>query len=145
MGDVGERSAVNEGGHRFGGLDEIGQDRLVENGGHRADHATLLGEHRLAVLREADQDPIEPRPQIGRRAGQAEDGHDLAGRRDVEAGLSRHALRPSAQADDDVPQGRSFMSRTHFQSTLVGSRLKSRKWMWLSIVAASRLWAEVIA
>ena len=42
-------------------------------------------------------------------------------------------------------KARSFISRTRFQSTLVGSRLKSRKWMWLSIVAASRLWAEVIA
>ncbi len=105
VGDVGERSAVNEGGHRFRGLHEVGQEGLVKNGGHRADHADLPREHRLAVLREADQDPIKPRSQIGRRVGQAEDGHDLAGRGDVEAALSRYALRTPAQADDDVPQG----------------------------------------
>ena len=42
-------------------------------------------------------------------------------------------------------RARSFMSRTRFQRTLVGSRWNSRKWMRLSIAAASRLWAAVIA
>ena len=42
-------------------------------------------------------------------------------------------------------RARSFMSRARFQRTLVGSRSMSRKWSRLSIAAASRLWAAVIA
>ena len=63
-----------------------------------------LGQHGLAAGGVADQDPVEPGPEVGRRVGQAEDGHDLAGGRDVEARLARDALRAAAQADHDVPQ-----------------------------------------
>ena len=50
VGDVGERSAVDERGGRLGRLDEVGQDRLVEDRRHRAGHADLAGQHRLARL-----------------------------------------------------------------------------------------------
>ena len=105
VGDVGERAAVDEGRHRLRGLHQVRQDRLVQDRGHRADHAKLLRQDRLAVHREADEDPVQPGAQVGRRVRQAEDGHDLARRGDVEAALAGNALRPSSQADDDVPQG----------------------------------------
>ena len=41
----------------------------------------------------ADEDAVDPGAEVGRRVGQAEDGHDLAGGRDVEARLAGHALR----------------------------------------------------
>ncbi len=42
--------------------------------------------------------------QVGDVGGQAEDGHDLAGHRDVEAVLARHAVGLAAQAVHDVAQ-----------------------------------------
>ena len=36
--------------------------------------------------------------------GHGQDRHDLAGDRDVEAGLARHAVELAAEADDDVAQ-----------------------------------------
>ena len=96
--------------------------------------------------RVADQDPVEPGPQVGRRVGQAEDGHDLAGRRDVEARLARHALRAARPGRSRcAASARSFISRARFHRTRVGSRSMSPKWSRLSIAAASRLWAAVIA
>ena len=102
--DIGEWSAVYERRRRFGRLDQVGHQGLVQDRGHRAGDADRLGQHGLAARRVADQDPIEPGPQIGRRIGEAENGHDLTGRGDIEARLARNSLRTAAQADHDVPQ-----------------------------------------
>ena len=42
--------------------------------------------------------------QIGFVLGEAEQRHDLGGRRDVEAGLARHAFAGAAEADHDLAQ-----------------------------------------
>ena len=54
---------------------------------------------------EGDDDAAEPLAEVVGVLGQAEGGHHLGGRGDVEAGLPRHALEDAAQADDDVAQG----------------------------------------
>ena len=56
----------------------------------------------LAVKR--DDDAAEPAAEVVGVLGEAEGGHHLGGRRDVEAGLARHALEDAAEADDDVAQ-----------------------------------------
>ncbi len=104
MGNVGEWSAVHERRRRLGRLDQVGHQGLVQDRGHRAGHADRLGQHGLTARRVADEDSVQPGPQIGRRVGQAEDGHDFTGGRDIEARLARDSLRAASQADHDVPQ-----------------------------------------
>ena len=102
--DVGERSAVDERRHPFHGLHEIGLHRVLEQRGHRADRARVGGEHRRAVRAKADHDAREPLLEIGNAGGEAEDRHHLAGRRDVEARLARHAFAAATEADHYVAQ-----------------------------------------
>ena len=58
----------------------------------------------LAAPIEAQQDAPQPLLQVRVVAGQAQDGHHLAGRGDVEAVLARHAHGLAAEADDRAPQ-----------------------------------------
>ncbi len=103
--------------------------------------------HRLPSRVGADEDAVEPGAQVGRRVGQAEDRHDLAGRRDVEPRLARARPACGRPGRSTISRkDRSFMSSARFQSTRRGSsRRSSPKWSRLSIAAASRLWAAVIA
>ena len=64
----------------------------------------VAGVHRLLVARVADDDLREPRLEVGQRFGEAEDRHHLGGDDDVEAVLSRIAVRGAAERHGDVAQ-----------------------------------------
>ena len=103
--DVRERAAVDEGGLTLERLHEVRLDRLLEEHGHRTCSLQLLGGHRLALVRRADRDRAEARAQVEEIARDGDDRHHLGRGGDVEAGLAGVAVRPTAEADDDVAQG----------------------------------------
>ena len=103
--DVGERPGVDEARVALEGLHEVRLERVLEEDGHRAGRLDVLGGQRLAVGAVAEGDASETLAQVLERRGETEDGHDLAGHRDVVAGLTREAVELAAQPDDDVAQG----------------------------------------
>ena len=104
VGDVRERAAVDERRLALEGLDEVGLDRLLEQHRHRAGGLDLLGGDGLAFVRLADRDRTETLPKVGEIAGDRDERHHLAARRDVESGLARVAVDAAAEAGDDVAQ-----------------------------------------
>ena len=105
VGDVRERPAVDEGGDPLAGLDEVRVEGVAEEGEHGSRRLQVPRGDRAFPEGQADDDPLEPSPEILRVLGETEGGHDLGGGRDVEAGLPRDALEDPAEPDDDVPEG----------------------------------------
>src|SRR3954470_81247 len=103
--NVRERAAVDERRLTLERLNEVRLDRLLEEDGHRTRGLQLLGGHRLALVRRADRDRAEPRAQVEEIERVRGGRHHLGRRGDVEAGLAGVAVRATAEADRDVPQG----------------------------------------
>ena len=104
VGDVRERPAVDECRLALERLHEVRLDRVLEEHRERARSVQLLGRDRLATVRLTDRDATEALAQVGEVAGHRDEAHDLARRRDVEAGLARVAVRAPAEAGDDVAE-----------------------------------------
>ena len=104
MGDVGERAAVDEGRVVLERLHQVRHQRVLQQDGHRPWALELLGGDQLALARLADHHAAEAPLEIAQIAGEAEHRHDLGGDRDVEAILTRKAVRHAAQAVDDRAQ-----------------------------------------
>ena len=102
--DVRERATVDEGRLPLERLDEVRLDHLLEEDRHRARSLEVLRGDRLARERLADRDAPEPLAQVVEIARHGDEPHHLARRSDVEAGLTRVAVHPSAEAGDDVAQ-----------------------------------------
>ncbi len=102
--DIGERTAVNEGGVVLKRLYQIGCERILEQRGHRAGCRQFLGGDGLLVAGLADLDLAEAALEIGEVCGEAEDRHYLGRHGDVEAGLAREAVGGAAERGDDGAQ-----------------------------------------
>ena len=106
---------------------------------------TARGRRRAPACRraEAHHDAAEPRLEIAGCPGQAQDRHHLAGGRDVEAGLARHALLRPPSPITMSRSARSFMSSTRRHSDAARSRARARcrGGGGCRRSAASRLWA----
>ena len=85
-------------------LEQVRLQRLPHDHGHRARRLELLGGHRLAGLRVADDDPAQPGPHVLQRPRQREDRHRLGRGGDVETRLPRDPVPGGAKADHDVAQ-----------------------------------------
>lgn len=72
--------------------------------GHGALRLEVAGRDGLVVARVAHDDAGQALFEVGDGGGQAEDGHDLAGHRDVEAVLARHAMSLAAHTVHHVAQ-----------------------------------------
>jgi len=111
VGDVGERPGVDEGGLPFQRLQQVGVQGVLHQHRHRAGHAQIVKGDGLAVLVRADDRAAGALAQVVQSAlvvvafDQGQDGHDLAGDGDVEAGLARAAVVFRPQADEDFAQG----------------------------------------
>ena len=116
VGDVGEGTAVDDGGVVLQGLDQVGVDGVLQQGGHGAGCADLAGRHRLAVVSVGADNPGQAGLQIGQAGSQAEDGHHFAGHRDVKAVLPGGAVGLAAQAVHDEPQ----LTVVHIHAALPG-------------------------
>ena len=104
MGDVGERTAVDEGGVVLQRLHHVGRDRVLQQHGHRPFGLEVAGVDRLLVAGVADDDVAEALGQVLEVARQAEDRHHFRGDGDVEAVLAREAVGRAAQRVHDRAQ-----------------------------------------
>ena len=105
LGDVGERAGVDERGVALERLHEVRLDGVLEQHRHGAAGAEVVGGERLARRVVGEDDAAEALAQVLERRGEAEDGHDLGGDGDVEAGLARDAVELAAQAVHDLAHG----------------------------------------
>jgi hypothetical protein len=96
---------VDEGRIALEGLDKVGLEGVAENRGHGPGGLDPGGGHGFAVGAVADHDPAQAGLQVGQVLGKTQDGHDLGGGGDVEAGLPGEVPERLVQADDDRPQG----------------------------------------
>ena len=104
MGDVGEGTAVYEGGRAFDGLHQVGLDGVFEQCRHRAVCFQIFGVNGAAVLGVGDKDIAQTLFQIADVFGETEYCHDFGGDGDVEAVGTNHAVNGFAHAVDDVAQ-----------------------------------------
>ena len=102
MSDVGERPAVHHGRCAFCCLHQVGVESIFEQYGDGTFHAHVLDIERSAVVLNAEEDIADATAQVLHTCGKAHDGHDLRGRRDVEARLGDHAVGAGAEAGDDM-------------------------------------------
>ncbi len=104
VGDVAEGPAVHDGGRALARLHEVGHQGVEEQRRHRRRGAEVARGHGLARRGRSHHDAREARFEVFGARGEAEDGHDLARRGDVEGALARGAVA-LAHAHDDVAQG----------------------------------------
>ena len=104
MGDVAERSRMDEDGRVLERLQQVRFDRVAHDDRHRSGRLQLLGRHRLAGFGVADDDPAHPLAQVAQRPCQGQHRHDLRRSRDVEARLARHAVLLGAEPADDAAE-----------------------------------------
>ena len=77
MGDVGEGSAMHEGGVVFQGLHEVGLHRILQQHRHRAIGLDVAREDRLALARVGHDDIAEAALEVIEVGRQAQDRHDF--------------------------------------------------------------------
>ena len=119
MRDVGEGAAVHERRRAFQRLHEVRLEGVLQQRGHGALRLEVAGRDGLVVARVAHDDAGQALFEVGDGGGQAEDGHDLAGNRDVEAVLARHAVGLAAHAVHHVAQ----LAVVHVHAALPGDLL----------------------
>jgi len=102
--DIPERPRVDEDGRVFERLHEVRFERVAQDRRHRARGFEIARGHGCAIRCVSNDDPLEPRAQIGIRGREREDRHHFRCGRDVEARLSDDAVEGAAEPDDDVSQ-----------------------------------------
>ena len=102
--NVRERSAVDDGGRVFEGLDEVGLQRVLQKRGHCARGFQIVRRDGFPFKRVPHDDAPEARFEVGKRGRKAQNRHDLACDGNVVAVLSRHAVLAAAQPVLDVAE-----------------------------------------
>ena len=92
MGDVAEGTGMDQRRLALHRLDDIGEQRVLQQHRHRASHPKVLSRDEATVLALGHDDSPDPLPEVSEIAGERQDRHDLRGRRDDEARLTRHAV-----------------------------------------------------
>ena len=104
VGDVGERTAVDESRRILSRLHEVGQKRVFQQDRDGTGDTQVVYRKRFIVVGVAQEDIPDATLEVVEVRGEAEDGHDFRSGSDVEARLSRDAIDGTAQAGDDVAQ-----------------------------------------
>ncbi len=104
MGDVGERTAVNESRRALERLHQVRRQRLFEQHGHCALSLQVAGAHWLSVARVGNDNVCKPILQIVEIARQTKDRHHLGSHRDIEAVFAREAIGHTAERRDNRAQ-----------------------------------------
>src|SRR5690606_14696928 len=102
--DVGEGSAMDEGGVVLQRLHQVRLHRVLQKHRHRAVGLDVAAIDRRLVAAIGDNDVAEALLQVFEAAGKAEDRHYFGRHGYVEARLAREAVRYAAERHDDVAQ-----------------------------------------
>ena len=105
VGDVPERTTVDQCGPALERLDQVWNDGILEQERHRAGGLEVGGGDRLPIAGEPDNDAGEPSLEVLQIRRQAENGHHLAAGHDDEPLLTGRAAVQPAEADDDLAKG----------------------------------------
>ena len=105
VGDVGERTAVDQGRCVFDGLDQVRFDGILHEDSHSPFDAELAGRDQIAVQVIGYGDVAHAFLEVHEVAGQAEGCHDFRCDSDHEVVFPRETADFAAHADDDVAQG----------------------------------------
>ena len=105
VGDVGERSAMDQGGRMLDGLDQVGTESVLEQGHHGADGVQLLRAYGRPFKGIADNDLSQSPAQVFQVGGQAENSHDLGSGCNDEVVFTDGSVDLFAQADNDGTEG----------------------------------------
>ncbi len=102
--DIRERSGVYESRGAFQSLHQGGHDRVLHQDSHGTGSADVFGSDGLASLAGGDDDFAEAVAHICQVGGQGQDGHDLAGNRNVITSFAGEAQFFGALANRDAAQ-----------------------------------------
>ena len=104
MGNVGEGTSVYDGGSLLGGLHQIGLQSILQEHTDGTCHTHILHSEGGAIGLDAQQDVLYTASEIVLTGGQTQDGHDFAGRCDVESTLHHHPVGLGSQSRHDGAQ-----------------------------------------
>ena len=102
MRNVGERTAMNEGGIVLEGLHQVWRQGVLEQHGHGALDLEVAHSNRFLLACIGHDHVPEPVFEIRERRRETENGHDLGCDDDVEAVLARVPVARAAEAHHDV-------------------------------------------
>ena len=86
VGNIRKRPTVHESRHTFHRLHEIRSERITQDSEERTRNFQFPRKHRRSLRRKTKHNTIEPHPEIGQRFGEADDRHNLRGRRNIKSG-----------------------------------------------------------
>ena len=118
VGDVRERTAVDQDGRAFERLNQVRLDRLLQQDGGGFRGVEIARGDGLAVDVVRHDHVGDTAFEVGDAGRQAEHGHQLGGRGDLETGLPRVAALPF-RPELDVPQGAVVHVQAAFQDHVV--------------------------
>ena len=104
VGDIGERSGMAENRCPFQGLHQVGHDGVLHQDGHRPGHAQVFCGDSFSRFAGTNHDVSHAVAHICQVGGEGQDGHDLAGDGDIEAGLALIASLFRTLPDGDRAQ-----------------------------------------
>jgi hypothetical protein len=123
--DVAEGPPVDEGGCARQRLHQVWLDRVLEKHGQGPGDSEVGDGHQRPVGALADHDAPDPGLEVVEVPREAQDGHQLGGRRDFESRLARHPVRRTPETHHEVAQG----AVVHVEHPLPGdpSRVESQR------------------
>ena len=105
MGDISERSAVNNSRCVFQCLYQVRFNGILQEQCHRTGRLQVAGGYRFTLAVVRNHHSGQARLQIIDVRCQAQDCHDFGSHGNIESALPHHAVALLSQADDDVAQG----------------------------------------
>ena len=105
MGNVGKRSAVDNGGRLFRGLNQIGTDGIFEEHDNRTGHAEVVDGEGTVVKGVTQQNLPDSPPQVFFIGCETENCHQFRSGCDVETGLLRNAVDGGTESCHNAAQG----------------------------------------
>ena len=127
MGNIGKRTAMDEGCCMFGGLHEVRMDGIHEQHEQRAYATKVAHIERFALAGYTQQDVLKAFAKVVHICGKTKDSHNLGSRSDIESRFSDHTIA-IAQSRYDISQ--RTVVHIHHTSPINGLQL-----LWLALMA----------